>query len=319
MVTSHPHTPPIVVNHVMSSGVQSSIFTDLIKHFKKYSPNDVAHVVSERRTENASVYHYHRPNLEKIIAPNSIVTVHHDLEDSDPSLEFSAFSHAYRAASKVVCLCSTQKKWLSARGYSNVAIIPHGAQERFYKVQRPLHQPNKVTLGLASRRYGRRVKGEALLSEISKRLSPDELAFFLIGRGRLRDAADLNELGYEVIVHEHLPYRLFPQFYRAIDGLLVLSWYEGGPACIPEAVASGTPLLCTAVGMAVDCLTPDFNGVLLTRDPDLDAAAIQRFVSDVGFRTRLRENAESMKDSAMTWRSVVEQYVSLYRQVAKVA
>ncbi|WP_173934743.1 glycosyltransferase [Chelativorans sp. Marseille-P2723] len=310
------HAGDLVVNHVMSSEVKSGIFTDLIRYFQLHSPSAVSHIVSVAPVEGAAIYHYHRPHLERELKPNSVVTVHHDLEDQDPWLAFSAFSDVYRQAGLLVCLCSEQQVWLTNRGFDRTIIIPHGYNPRFLSpVERRLDPNARVVLGLASRRYHRRVKGEALLHEIAKRLDPDRVTISLVGSGRTHDASLLWQYGYEVRVNETLPYRLFQKFYEDIDALLVTSWHEGGPACIPEAVATATPIFSTRVGMALDFVESGVNGEFLTREADRDADLIMRFVTDHALRMELQRGAVLHSKKATPWEKIIERYLQAYRMV----
>jgi len=311
------NTDTIVVNHVMSNDVKSKIFEDFLEYFKIHSPPLFNHIVTVAPIEGANVYHYHRPNLEKQLRANAVVTVHHDLEDSDEWHHFSKFSAQYRQASRIVCLNSRQEKWLNARGYSQTRVVPHGVQPRFFKTQStPPAAGEKITLGIASRRYARRVKGEALLMELAKRFSPYETRFVLVGASRSIDASALRALGFETEIFERLPYRLFTRFYESIDALLVLSWHEGGPACIPEAVASGVPIFTTRVGMANDLVVEGENGGFLERDPDSDAQKIMRFIRDADIQKRLFSGAISRTASARTWSSIISDYATIYTEVS---
>jgi glycosyltransferase involved in cell wall biosynthesis len=239
------------VNHVMSNELKSGIFDDFIGYLREYSNELISHQVSQEPVADADVFHFHRPHLESRLPPRSVVTVHHDLNESDPWLDFLRFATPYKDAARIVCLNTSQQKWLAERGYDRLEVIPHGYNDRFLKPTS--RSPNaKIILGLASKRYARRVKGEALFLEIAKRLPAEKFAFILVGAARTQEAAILKEYGFETRVYEHLPYRLFGEFYKEIDGLLILSWHEGGPACIPEAIATATPIISTAVGMALD-------------------------------------------------------------------
>lgn len=310
-------TDTLIVNHVMSNDVKSKIFDDFLEYFTTLSPPHFSHIVSKEPIEDANVYHYHRPNLEKQIRSNSIVTVHHDLEDSDEWLHFSKFSSQYRQADVIVCLNSDQQNWLNSRGFTQTKVVPHGVQPRFFRTTRAASSAGeKVTIGIASRRYARRVKGEALLIEIAKRLPPSQTRFVLVGAGRSVDANALQELGFEVEVFEHLPYRLFSKFYASIDALMVLSWHEGGPACIPEAVAASVPVLTTRVGMANDLIAEHENGIFLNRDPDIDARKIAQFIQNTELRERLFAGAASRKSTARAWSSIIADYATIYTEVS---
>ncbi|WP_210165741.1 glycosyltransferase family 4 protein [Rhizobium sp. YS-1r] len=298
----------------MSSDLKSGIFSDFLGYLAENGGDDISHITTIAPLPDADVYHFHRPQLEDRLPANSVVTVHHDLAESDPWLDFSRFSQPYKDAGRIVCLNSQQYRWLTMRGYERLEIIPHGYNARFLHPIKRGSRP-KIILGLASRRYGRRVKGEALLFEIAKRLPPDKFGFLLVGPGRTQEAHFLLNFGFETRVFEHLPYRLFQRFYQEIDALLILSWYEGGPACIPEAIATATPIISTSVGMAPDYLKQGTNGILLKRNPDVDAEQIRTLADDPAFHEVLNKGAHDLSNTAISWMEVSMRYHRIYREV----
>jgi len=100
------------------------------------------------------------------------------------------------------------------------------------------------------KRYGRRVKGEAYFRELSKRIDTDKFKFLLVGEGRDLTAVELESFGFEVQSFDYMPYKMIASFYAKIDALLVTSIFEGGPANLPEALVTRTPVFTTPVGMA---------------------------------------------------------------------
>ena len=112
-----------VINHVMSSDQHSSIFSDILSYFKDYSNDKFIHVHSIEPIDQADAYHYHRPHLENNLRSPSVVTVHHDLSDSDSSLLFENFEKIYKDARKIICLNTLQKQYLEKRGFNNLIVI----------------------------------------------------------------------------------------------------------------------------------------------------------------------------------------------------
>jgi len=150
------------INFVMSNNVYSGIFHAIIKYFKQYLPENCELYVTEYPLKNMDIYHYHRPNLEKKLLPNSVVTVHHDLEDTDPWFDAEEFIEKYHQADIIVCLNSLQKKFLEIEEeLTNTVIIPHGIEKSlFMPIKRTFKLDKKFTIGIISKRYARRVKGK---------------------------------------------------------------------------------------------------------------------------------------------------------------
>ncbi|WP_444931473.1 hypothetical protein ACJJIF_06760 [Microbulbifer sp. SSSA002] len=306
----------IIVNHVMSSDMYSAIFDAILGYFDNLKSKGFRHIITTEPDPSADVYHFHRPNLADNIPENSICTVHHDLNDEDSWLDKMSFVRAYEKCKFVVCLNSQQSQTLNDfHGISHTVVIPHGVNkplfDRFTASEKRLAAPKKYTLGVISKRYGRMVKGEYRLYELAKRLSPELFDFVLVGAGRLMDANFLQRRGFDALCYSYLPYNLMPQIYAELDGLLMLSNFEGGPANLPEAIYTKTPIFSTPVGMAVDFIDADksLNGVFLEEGFDGMAHQINRyFIEGVG--------AVSFTDIP-DWSDIVGQHESLYLRVAK--
>lgn len=305
----------VKVNHVLSTNTYSNIFEAIFKYFMKYSDaNKIEHFFSVKPLDNMDIYHYHRPNIESNILKNSFTTVHHDLEDTDSWLDIDKFIAKYRKIDKIICLNETQKLILEKYGLNKTLVIPWGYnQDIFSSKDSYVKKPsiNKICLGVVSKRYGRKVKGEALLYELAKRLPVNRFKFMLVGEGRVEDANYLNKLGFETKVYEYLPYKLFDSLYTQIDVLLITSFYEGGPANILEAFAKGIPIISTQVGMSKDYIKEDVNGFFLTKNYEEDTRKILKILDDNYF-INLTRNAASMRNEILNWKQVVEKYNNEY-------
>lgn len=303
------------INHVMSSNVSSGIFNDIVGYFFKFKPNGVDIIVTEKPIDDADVYHYHRPHLEKKLKSPSICTVHHDLTETDPWLDFdSKFERIYTESDLIICLNSNQVSYLSDRKIDHTVLLPHGYNDEvFFGLEQSFSVRNeKIHLGIISKRYGRKVKGEEYFYELCKRLDKTKFAFILVGAGRSEDAEFARKLGFEVIVHEYLPYNVFASLYKKIDVLLMLSLYEGGPANIPEAIASGTPIIGNNVGMTSDYIQHGVNGYFLTADIDKDIHIFEELEDNL---ESIKISSKNLRKTAMTWQNNIHQHVKIYREL----
>lgn len=307
----------MIINKVMSNNIQSGIFNAFNEFFIKFSNNEF--YITEKPLKNSDIYHYHRPNLEDELLANSVVTVHHDLEDNDPWLDSSNFIDRYREAGHIVCLNTIQQNILANEGITNTTVIPHGYREDLFKTKKLklYNKDEKISLGIISKRYGRRVKGEAYLLELAKRIDSDKFRFILVGDGRSEDIDMLTQLGFEINVFDRLPYNLFPEVYNEIDFLLMISLFEGGPANLPEALASGVPIISTQIAMAKDMIVDFENGIFLSGDYDKDVEKInQLFANDGELFNKFQQNLQK-KQNIITWQEVVQKYEDVYSIVGK--
>jgi len=307
----------IIVNHVMSNDVESKIFSDILGYFQNYGSEQFEYVVSVRPIEKADIFHYHRPNVEESLLTPAVVTVHHDLRENDAWLNYGHFEDRYKEACKIICLNSDQKRFLAGEGIEHSVIIPHGYNPLYLTSNKKKRRMGKIRIGFFSRRYARKVKGEAYLYELCKRLSPEKFEFVMVGQDRTTDARFLRKLGFSVLCYEHLPYPVFCSLYDQIDLLLMVSLFEGGPANIPEAIATSTPVACSRVGMCLDFVKDGKNGLLLDLDPDIDAKRVERLFDVSGELQKLFDGAHDESANAVTWQSVVGLYEKEYLKLVE--
>jgi len=307
----------VTINHVMSNDVKSKIFEDILGYFKIYS-NRCSYHVTERPAHGAMIRHYHRPNLETDLIKPAVVTVHHDLAETDEWLHFSKYEPLYRQADLIICLNKTQEHYLSNIGIENTVVIPHGYNNKFLKpIHRHFNGQRKISLGIFSRRYPRKVKGEAYIQDLLKRLSPNQFELLFIGQDRSFDARFARKLGFQAKSFENMPYSTLCSAYGHIDMLLIASRHEGGPANIPEAVATCTPIATSRVGMAIDFVEHAVNGLHLTLDPDIDAYTLSRLYEEPQHLQALFEGARKNQNQASPWKTIVEKHEQIYIDMAE--
>ena len=304
----------LTINHVMSQDIHSNILDSFIRYLSK-NESGYNHVQTVEPLEDADIYHYHRPHLEKKLKKNSIVTVHHDLLENDPWLSLMTFVNRYKECEKVVCLNNIQKNILVEYGINNSVVIPHGYNDNIFKREpRENFKNKKLTLGFISKRYGRRVKGEAYFSDLIKRLDPGSIDFIFVGDGRSEEYYLTKNLGFESKVYERLPYRIFGSLYKEIDLLLMLSLFEGGPANIPEAVISNVPVAGLKVGMVPDFIEHNINGLILTGNVASDALQIMNLTTKGEYQNLINKTVQLNK-YVPTWNDVSKLYSNVYKHI----
>jgi glycosyltransferase involved in cell wall biosynthesis len=306
----------MLVNHVLSSSLPSNIFSAIFTYFRKYAPEGARVEVSTEASATADIVHYHRPQLESSLRNPCVVTVHHDLQDANPAHSFATYLDRYRQAARVVCLNRAQQRLLAAAGLTSTTVIPHGYNDEVLHLRGDSSfSCDPLRIGFFSNRYRTRFKGEAYLGELAKRLSPAHFEFTLVGQGRGQTAGELAQLGYSIRLFEHLPYRLFQELYESIDYLLMCSNFEGGPANLPEALATGTPVLCSPVGFAPELVADGENGLLLSFDANHDAQRISRLAGNSNELAQMRQCARERAADTPTWRDIVRRHFELYEAI----
>lgn len=309
---------PLVVNFVITKDLKSKIFHDIFKRYMQFDPSLIKVEISEEPVENADIYHYHRPHLETELKAPAVVTVHHDPRDVDPWLDPKKFWRVYAQTARIVCLNSLQVDDIAAVDMHNTVVIPHGFDAKiFAKKKKTFDADKKLNIGIVSKRYDRRFKGDAYIFESLEHFDPERVRFTLVGAGRALDASRIREMGFEVDVFEYLPYRLFGDLYAQMDFLMMVSTYEGGPANLPEALASSTPILATMCGMVPDMIVDGENGLILSGDIRRDVDKLHAVMNNEdGITDHLFEGAHTL-ETVISWEDVIAKHIQMYSEIVK--
>jgi len=105
-------------------------------------------------------------------------------------------------------------------------------------------------------------KGLPALVEIVRAASLQipNLQLLMLGPGWADPVRDLQASGIDARYIEFLPRSAVPNFFAALDVYLMTSRIEGGPCTVLEAMACGTPVVATRVGLVPDLIEDGVNG-----------------------------------------------------------
>ncbi len=237
----------------------SKIFEDIYRRLRVLSTNS-RFVFVEDLGGNVDVFHYHRLDREYIKKSKAlnVATIHFDLNDNWMFKDRSLFLDNLNRIDEFICLNKSQIRSLVSLGYDSrrMHLIPHAFDNKallnFKQKSDYGYFNNKIKVGFFSKRYKNKMKGENLLYQIALGLDVDHFEFILSGVGREVEKKKLESIGFSVKLVSDSIYNHFISIYKMIDVVLVLSQSEGGPACLPDALASGVNVLSTAVGMSND-------------------------------------------------------------------
>ena len=144
--------------------------------------------------------------------------------------------------------------------------------------------------------------------------SVSNTALKLIGAGDLEAIikAKINELDLEdSIEFLGLKSNVYP-YYHDSDIFVLPSLWEGMPITVIEAMATGLPIVATAVGGVPDMIDDGKTGLLVDINKDQIAEALRKLAKDSNLRMRLGKAA---RDASVCYSSqeMARGYESLYR------
>ncbi|MDQ3392692.1 MAG: glycosyltransferase family 4 protein [Bacteroidota bacterium] len=128
------------------------------------------------------------------------------------------------------------------------------------------------------------------------------------------------------LVRNNIPYKYYGildsenafQAYKKVDCYVITADVEGGPFSTLEALASGVPLITTAVGMSKEVIKNGINGIVIEKNnPKLLCDSIYKLGTDQDFYNKLvKEGLNDVKE--YDWRNIGKKYTQLYRETFKV-
>lgn len=135
--------------------------------------------------------------------------------------------------------------------------------------------------------------------EVAARVARDvpDATFVVAGDGELRAAVErrAGELHLGGRLHLLGWRRDVPKVMAALDVLLHTSLWEGLPRVLPEAIATGVPIVATSVDGTSDILKDGRTGIVRAPgDVEGLAAGVKRLLLDRGFARSLTEQARSV-------------------------
>ncbi len=179
-----------------------------------------------------------------------------------------------------------------------------------------------LTVGLVGRLA--REKGVDLFLEaaaVAAAALPD-VQFVVVGegpeRGALQQRIQTSALGDRVQLLGHQT--TMPPLYAGMDLLVSASRQEGLPIALLEGMASGLPVVATAVGEVPSLVLPGQTGVLVSpEDVPAIAAAMTEVLLDSSRRLSLGQNAHRLVEEQFSVGRMAAEYQDVYREAALAA
>ena len=104
-------------------------------------------------------------------------------------------------------------------------------------------------------------------------------------------------------------------YHSAADILVSSSLSEGRPNVIIEALASGTPVIATAVGGVPELIENDYNGYLLKpKNSDTLLKHIEKLLKNKKTFNKFSKNGPKfIKKNILSWEGCAEKYIEVLR------
>ena len=225
-------------------------------------------------------------------------------------LLYPVHAHAlYRRVDGWIAPTSQILKTLAPLHPKRTTVIPNWVDlEKFsYRPHTELRRP--VNLGLLGQIAPHKGHDDALEA---LRLLGSGYHLSIAGKGEAAYTEDLRRRSQGLPV-DFLGFVSLPEFFKTVDILLVPSWEEPFGIVLLEAMASGIPIVSTAVGGPLDIVRADRDGVLVQpHDPRALAAEVRRLASDSDFRTRCVTSARQRVESDFDIRKVIPRVEMFY-------
>jgi len=195
------------------------------------------------------------------------------------------FNINYSLADRIIADSPILIEAQGLRRYENKVFIGHAHFIDFdkFKVQKPLNKRDNLVgyVGRLSQEKGILNFLEAIPLVIETR---DDARFLIAGDGQLRSTVDVYlqqaSLSSKVNFVGWVPHDELPSYLNEMKLLVIPSYTEGGPLIAIEAIACGTPVISTLVGLMPDIITDGKTGFILEdNSPECIAKNIIRALS----------------------------------------
>jgi glycosyltransferase involved in cell wall biosynthesis len=254
--------------------------------------------------------------------------------DSSPAGRIGAEARLLRTVDAVVATCTDEVRELLALGArpETLHVVPCG-------VDVDLFRPRRATAAGTGRRRllatGRLVPRKGLMTAVEAMSqvaadvdvelvvaggpAADDVARDPHGAALLKQAAALG-VGDRLRLLGRVPHDELPALYRSADAVVAVPRYEPFGIVPLEAMASGVPVIASAVGGMLDTVEDGVTGLLVPPDdPAALAAAVRRLLADDRLRAALGRAGARRAARRYTWEQVAADTETVYRALAPAA
>lgn len=293
-------------------------FINIFKNLRAIKP-DIIHV---QNIQNSIPVYF----MKKIQGIPYCITLHNDLELMGIALPKFIKRHwsklpYVKSANTITSLTKEMAETVLDKLQKDAPIIPNGVDiNRFYPPHTLYRGRDKRTILTLSRIDNKKGLEYAIKSmpKILKKY-PDTI-LQIIGDGDFKENLEelVNSLSLRKSVEfiGFIPNETVPKYLQKADIFILPSLTEGFSLTALEAAACGLPIISTPVGILPDIIEKWNNGIIVPfRSPDAIADAVITLLSNPELKETYAKNSATAAKETMSWKSVAEQYISLYQSI----
>ncbi len=162
-------------------------------------------------------------------------------------------------------------------------------------------------------------KGLFDLLEIAEQICQKyDIKFYLVGKGELEKKIKKkimkNGLKKKIRLLGNLTHDELVNVYQNASLFLFLSYYEGFPTVVLEAMSSGLPVLISDIESHKTFIENGKNGILIKKGSSNDAIEkIDILLNNADLRASLGKNARKTVEERFTWDKISQNFEEIYR------
>lgn len=241
-----------------------------------------------------AIHAHHLGSLINVLVPavftfcwNIVYTEHSSLMISRTQWMKRAIPIMSRFVTKVTCVSNKLVEFfgkdLGVPTRKLVTVYNGVDTRRFRPRVRAEGTPGRIRLGAIGRLVDEKDYGVYLHALALLKARGVNFEAVLVGDGPLAESLHTmaRELGLDDVLAFYGHREDIPEILRTLDIYLLTSKSEGMPIAVLEAMATGLPIVATAVDAVPEVITHEVNGLLVAKgDAAAVAAAVERLASD---------------------------------------
>jgi len=340
---------PIVITHTHAGQPEEGEFEGVkVKRLKGFVMPRLDRAISaglaRRLHESIKFGNFNVVHGQDIYSPMALLSIHSARKRKIPSvltchsvhksegiwrLIYRPIISAMNRANRVIAVSGAAKGFCVALGVPDdkIEVIPNGVDLSIFNtdvdgsaMRTKLGLKNEPLIATAIRLVKRKGPGHLVnaFSKVLKAIPNAKLAIAGGGTEAANLRTQIKKLGVErsVFMLGRLPREQVAELMAAANVFVLPSMFESFGLVLLEAMAVGTPVVCTRTQGALEVLEDGEEGLVVPlADVDALAEAIARVLNDRQLAARLRTNGLKKVRERFSWEETAKRTLALYEKV----